>query len=101
MVRNYIQFKLRASLVGEHQTILNRKKQPDQNPTTETALRRFRWVMGIRFGQGQEAQRRVQGLNEDCLTMLRTFGLDEAVFTSPYKKRVRKKVGGPPPTPGT
>ena len=99
MVRNYIQFTLREGLKREHRSILGLKRKPVQNPTTETALLRFGGVQVQQITWEGQLHRRVQGLDQDCLTILGLFGLDESLFSQPYKRWRRKKMGGRDPTP--
>ena len=81
MVRNYIQFTLRRRLEETGNTVLDRKKKPTSNPTTETALLRFAGVIVTRLTRGTEEVRQVSGLTDHCRTVLAMLKVPEDAFT--------------------
>lgn len=86
MVRNYIQFTLRRRLAETKETVLDRKKNPTRNPTTETALLRFAGVVGLRIEVGDHVVRQVHGIDAHCLTVLEMLRVPIEAFTMPHGK---------------
>ena len=83
-VRNYIQYQLRTRLEATGRAVDDRKGRPTARPTTETAFLGFDGVLLLRVVDGGRVlQRRAQGVDGHCRTVLDMLGLTEDILTSP------------------
>lgn len=81
MVRNWIQWKIRSRLVETDETVPNLLGRPTQKPTTENVFGFFGNVLTIVTEVGGFAVgRRVFGLNDTCLQVLRLLGFSRKIF---------------------
>ena len=87
MVRNYIQFKLRARLHETKSTLPDRKGRPTDKPTTETALMCISKAAVVLVMSGDAVlDRRVSGLDEHALTLLAMLDVPAEVYATPREK---------------
>lgn len=84
LVRNYLQFVLRARLAAAEETVPNMDNRPTAKPTTEVAWQHFDKVVVTRVVvAGRVVQRFLHGLDEYGAQILRLMGWSPAVFTTP------------------
>ena len=90
MVRNYIQFTLRAKMKNRGWGVRHPfRKKPDDNLTTEMAMVWFDGVVANSLRTpGTDWSRRPPTLSEDARDILRLLGISEKVFSRPPPRRI-------------
>lgn len=96
MVRNFIQFTLRAEMKRRGRGVRHPfRKKPDDNLTTEMAMVWFDGVMTTMLRMpGTDWTRRPATRSEYALDVLQLLGIDERVFSRPPPRAKRKTAGG-------
>ena len=96
MVRNFIQFTLRAEMKRRGRGVRHPfRKKPDDNLTTEMAMVWFDGVMTTMLRTpGNDWTRRPAKLSEHALDVLQLLGIDERVFSRPPPRAKRETAGG-------
>jgi transposase len=95
MVRNYIQFTLRAAMKDRGQGILHPfRKRPDDNLTTEMALVWFEGVIATSLRQpGGPWVRQLPKLPEPALEVLELLDISAEVFRVPPRRTENGRAG--------
>jgi hypothetical protein len=95
MVRNYVQFTLRAAMKDRGKGILHPfRKKRDDNLTTEMALVWFEGVIATSVRQpGGPWVRQPPKLSEPALEVLALLGISVDVFRTPPRRTVNGRDG--------